>query len=257
VSSPTSKKVLSGRELALLYQAQHQDYQEDLSFWLAQAAEAPGPILELGCGTGRVTLALAAQQHDIWGLDNDPAMLALLKENIPPSSTSHIRTFTGDFTNLKFEQTFGLIILPCNTYSTLSKSQRSATLAGIYRHLTIGGRFAVSLPNPQILADLATTEETEIEMSFPHPLSGHPVQLSSGWETADNQVIMTWNYDHLHPDGKVDRTQAATSHFLTSPTEYQQEFQAENFTLQAVYGDFDYSAYQPDSPYLIYILQKI
>ncbi len=55
----------------LFYHAQHQNYLEDLPFWLGLAATQGSPILELGCGSGRVLLPLALAGHRVLGIDND------------------------------------------------------------------------------------------------------------------------------------------------------------------------------------------
>ena len=68
---------------AALYHLHHLGYTEDLNFWLAEAERAGGPILELGCGTGRIMLPLLEKGTRIYGLDNDPHMLDYLKKQEP------------------------------------------------------------------------------------------------------------------------------------------------------------------------------
>ena len=65
----------SAKMLPLLYHAHHNRYKEDLPFWLELAARHGDPVLELGCGSGRVLLALAQDGYQVYGLDNDPGML--------------------------------------------------------------------------------------------------------------------------------------------------------------------------------------
>ena len=62
-----------------LYHAHHGQYQEDLPFWLKLANQQGGPVLELGCGTGRVLLPLARGGFQTVGLDNDLEMLRFLQ----------------------------------------------------------------------------------------------------------------------------------------------------------------------------------
>ena len=65
---------------ALLYDTHHQRHLEDLPFWLELARNANGPILELGCGTGRILLPLLENNLPAIGLDLDADMLAILRE---------------------------------------------------------------------------------------------------------------------------------------------------------------------------------
>ncbi|MGD8604269.1 MAG: class I SAM-dependent methyltransferase, partial [Anaerolineales bacterium] len=67
---------------ARFYQAQYADYEEDIPYWLKLADRWGDPILELGCGPGRVLFQLAAVDHQIAGLDNDPDMLALARQSL-------------------------------------------------------------------------------------------------------------------------------------------------------------------------------
>ncbi len=69
-------------------------------------------------------------------------------------------------------------------------------------HLNTNGVFSASMPNPEYLKRLPKNAEPEIEETFPHPLDGEPVQVSSAWTRTQNRVIITWFYDHLLPDGR-------------------------------------------------------
>ena len=77
---PTSRRT-DATAFPKLYQAQHSEYQEDIPFWLVLASEQGSPILELGCGTGRVLHPLAEAGYTCYGLDHDPGMLAMVKQH--------------------------------------------------------------------------------------------------------------------------------------------------------------------------------
>ena len=119
----------------ILYHAHHKRYQEDLPFWLELAARQGDPVLEMGCGSGRVLGPMAEAGYDMYGLDNDPGMLAVLNENLSPGLVGQTHIFAGDFTSFCLSLRFPLIILPCNTYSTLSTGGRQATLERAHQHL--------------------------------------------------------------------------------------------------------------------------
>ena len=241
----------------MLYHAHHRDYIDDLPFWLDLAKEQPGFILELGCGTGRVLIPLAEAGYRTVGIDNDPGMLAVLIDNLPASHKNKVEVLQADFASFHFNQQSSLIILPCNTYSTLNVGIRHQVLQCVRRHLKTGGFFAVSIPNPTILSRLESNDEPEIESIFPHPITGHPVQVSCDWERGAAQVILNWHYDHLLPDGRVERLTASIHHFLTTTEEYQQEIVNAGLRISAVYGNFDLSAYKSQSPNLIILASKI
>jgi SAM-dependent methyltransferase len=242
----------------ILYHAHHQNYHEDLPFWQLLAHQHGNPILELGCGTGRVLLPLAKSGHKIFGIDNSPIMLQFLNEQITPDLQSNIFLINGDMTNFTIETQFQLIISPCNTYSTIGVDLRPAMLTCIFDHLAPGGVFGVSIPNPEILSALAdSTSEPEIETIFNHPVTGYPVQVSTYWERNANVLTFIWHYDHLFPNGHIERITSSTDHQLSSKDQYLREMLAANFSIQSTYGNFESGPFTSDSTDLIIVARKL
>jgi SAM-dependent methyltransferase len=239
-----------------LYHYHHQNYTEDLPFWQALARWQGNPVLELGCGTGRVLIPLAQDGRTVYGLDNSPAMLDFLKQHIPEKLKPRIHLLEADMTNFQVDVRFRLVLLPCNTYSTFSAQGRAAILQQAFQHLQPGGVFAVSMPNPNLLQALQTTETSEIEAIFNHPETGYPVQVSSGWVREDGIVRINWHYDHIYPTGEIKRLTASMSHYLATIEDYVTEFIAAGFTIQATYRNFETGTYKPDASYLIIIAKK-
>ena len=236
-----------------LYDAHHSLYKDDLPFWLSLAKQQEGPVLELGCGTGRVLLPLAQAGVRMVGLDNDPDMLDYLRSRLPTTLSPAPLLFVAEITSFRLGMAFTLIILPCNTWSTLASVQRAQALGCIREHLLPGGLFAVSIPAPDLLMSLPARSDPVIEEHYPHPQDGSPVQVSSGWRRGRRHFTVTWHYDHLLTDGSVQRITARVHHDLASAQEYQRELVDAGLTLQAVYGDFEHSPYSLDSQELILV----
>jgi SAM-dependent methyltransferase len=239
--------------LAHLYHSHHLTYEEDLHYWLGLAEEQGGPVLELGCGTGRVLLRIAEAGFPVVGIDNDKDMLAVLEGQ---TWESQIEVHEGDMTGFSFPQKFPLVILPCNTYSALTKEERLSTLRSAADHLSPGGVFSASVPNPAWLAGLPEEADPEVEVVFEHPNSGNPVQVSSAWKREADRVIVQWHYDHLLPDGQVKRHSVQASHSLTHAEEYLAEFERVGFGVKT-FGDFDRSPYDSESVYLILVGTRV
>jgi SAM-dependent methyltransferase len=236
---------------AQLYHAHHSRHIEDLPFWLDLAGRQGGPILELGCGAGRVLLALAKAGSIAFGLDRDAAMLALLQQHAGPWLVSRCPVFLADMSAFHLAQQFPLILLPCNTLSALPSTIRSAMLRLVRSHLSPGGLFAASMPNPALLARLPRRAEPEVEEIFPHPVDGEPVQVSSTWQRDGQHFIASWHYDHLLPDGRVERFDIQVSHDLQSVDHYIGELNQAGLRLESSFGDFDGSIFTKESPNLI------
>jgi hypothetical protein len=151
---------------------------------------------------------------------------------------------------------FPLIILPCNTLSTLAVEARMAALRNVRGHLQAGGLFAASLPNPGLLSTLPSQAEAEIEEVFTHPLSGNPVQVSSSWERTSHYFTVHWFYDHLLPDGQIERLPIEVRYAMVPVSGYLDELSSAGLRLVSSYGDFDRSAYTPESPSWIFIAER-
>ena len=235
----------------LLYHTHHCQHPEDIPFWLELAQENPGPVLELGCGTGRVLTPLAQAGHSVFGMDKDFEMLAFLNSNLPSNAKSGAHVFQADFTSFHLGKRFVLIIMPCNTFSTLTLEQRISTHRCVMRHLEPAGCFTISMPNPELLKQLPKRGAPELEDIFTLPASGEPVQVISSWERAGSYFTFHWHYDRLFPDGKVLRFSVQLQHHLVPVQAYLDEFHQAGMTSLTVYGDYDRSTYHRDSPSLI------
>ena len=241
----------------ILYHTHHQNFREDIPFWQSLARWQGNPILELGCGTGRVLIPLAQTGQTIFGIDNSPDMLAFLNQQFTGELRPNIHIIEGDMTNFQIDTQFRLIILPCNTYSTFDAKTRSSMLTCIFDHLAPGGVFGVSMPNPNLLLDLEESiSELAIETIFSHPETGYPVQVSSRWERKVSVLSFIWHYDHLLPNGQVERITTTTDHQLTTVEQYKTEMLRARFTIKSTYRNFETDPYTPDSNYLIILAQK-
>ncbi len=235
-------------DLPLLYHAHHASHSEDLPFWLSLASRQGDPILELGCGSGRVWAALVQTGHRVYGLDLDPGMLDFLRQD---SNSRLPLVFQADMAAFRLSIHFPLIILPCNTLSTLTPAKRTATYQCVRQHLQPGGLFVASLPNPAALAALPRRGAAEVEEVFPHPRDGEPVQVSSEWQRSRLTITFFWHYDHLLPDGRVERTTLQAQHDLASVESYREALESSGLKIKATLGDYNGSPYHPDSPYII------
>jgi len=248
-----------------LIRIHHADYLEDIPFWISWT-EGKGIVLEVGCGHGRVALPLLAAGREVVGVDIDRPALQSLREELEekePEIQKRAQIIHEDFINFQSESSFGTVIIPCNTYSTFLLEERQMILSKAYKLLNPGGIFVASFPNPVQLRSLydglrANPDQAglDLETAFPHPETSNPVQVSSSMIVKENSLGWDWIYDHLHPDGQVDRYIRSTEHYLTKLETYQLELVEAGFVEILSMGDFDNSEYSGDSPYLILVGKK-
>jgi SAM-dependent methyltransferase len=117
-------------------------YNADLPLWEELADGTGGPVLDLGCGTGRVTLHLARRGHAVLGLDHDADLLGVLTERavgLPAEAE------LGDAADFEAGPRFGLVLAPMQLLQLLGPAQRSACLRCIASHLRPGGLAAAAI----------------------------------------------------------------------------------------------------------------
>ena len=118
-------------------------YGADLELWEELAAFADGPVLELGCGTGRVALHLARRGFETVGLDRDAALIAALAER---SAGLPVRTHLADAQDFALDEKLALVLAPTQMIQLLPDSEaRVACLRSVSAALRPGGRFAAAI----------------------------------------------------------------------------------------------------------------
>jgi SAM-dependent methyltransferase len=142
-------------------------YDVDLALWL-ELAEGRSAVLDLGCGTGRVAMSLAAAGHTTTGLDAEPALVDELRRRAGDCGL-RIVAVTGDIRDFDLGHQFDLVLAPMQLLQLLQGAQeRQAALARIRDHLLPGGLFATALLDlsdeaidSDYLAPLPDIRETE------------------------------------------------------------------------------------------------
>ena len=150
-------------------------YDADLPLWRQLAEEAHGRVLEVGCGTGRVTLDLAARGNELTALDSDPALLEALAARARERGLD-VQTVLGDARSLALRGgRFGLVIAPMQVVQLLGgRDALRRALASARRHLHSGGRLAAALADP-----LEGMPATEVLPPLPDVLERHGYVFSS------------------------------------------------------------------------------
>jgi SAM-dependent methyltransferase len=120
-------------------------YDTDLALWRELADVAAGPVLEIGCGTGRVALDLAREGHAVIAVDIDAALVEALRERARARGLD-LGARVGDARALDPDETFALIVVPMQTLQLLGGSdERRAALAAAARSLRPGGLLAIAI----------------------------------------------------------------------------------------------------------------
>ncbi len=121
-----------------------QNYQ-DIEFYLDRAKKSKGTVLELSCGTGRVTVPLAEEGNDLWGIDLSESMLAVLekkRKELPAETRKRLHFQIADMSDFHLGRRFSLIIIPVRSFIVLpTRKQQIDCLKCVREHLEPGGLF--------------------------------------------------------------------------------------------------------------------
>ena len=146
----------------------------DVPFWRSLAIHAGGPVLELGCGTGRIALPIARAGVTLVGIDRSDAMLARARTRVRRGRLQHrLHLIRGDIRHLPFRKPgrpqpaavdgpFAMVMAPYGVLQSLLRERDlAATLAAVHGVLGRGGRFGLEL-----VADLPSWEEYRQRVSL-------------------------------------------------------------------------------------------
>lgn len=118
-------------------------YGADLALWRELASLRPGPVLDVGAGTGRVALDLARHGHEVVALDREAELLEALRDR---ADGLDVVTVVADARAFDLGRSFGLIVVPMQTIQLMGGADgRARFLAAARRHLLDGGLLAVAL----------------------------------------------------------------------------------------------------------------
>jgi 2-polyprenyl-3-methyl-5-hydroxy-6-metoxy-1,4-benzoquinol methylase len=130
---------------------------DDIPFYVALAREAAAQghaVLELGCGTGRVTIPMAQAGAVVTGLDNAPPMLDIARVRAQQAGVD-VEWITADMASFELGRRFGLIAIPFRSFQLLQTVDALVDcLACVREHLEDDGRLAFNIFNPDVLSGL-------------------------------------------------------------------------------------------------------
>ena len=180
----------------------------DLPFYLGCASRFGGPILELGAGTGRVVMALAAAGYEAVGLEVSATMLEVASAKVAKAAAgARIRLVNGDMREFALQQMFSLTLIPARAFQFLltSKDQRQA-LNCIRRHLLPGGYLVVDLFDPNFEVLFTSDFESRFTREVQDPRSEHRFRRAVVARTVDRvqqRLNETLRIEELDGEGNV------------------------------------------------------
>jgi SAM-dependent methyltransferase len=214
----------------------------DIDFYRSLARESGGPVLELGCGTGRVLLPIASEGIACTGLDPSEAMLEEFRRKGPPANLELVRGGMQDFDCGAGR--FSLIFSAFRAFQhLLTVEDQLACLAAVRRHLAPGGVFAFDVFAPK-LDRVAQIEEKESEDARWRERETEIVRFASVRRDPVSQVSeVVFRYERRRPGSPPESETFRTKmrHFFRYEIEHL--LYRAGFGSVEVYGGFDRRPY--------------
>ncbi len=238
----------------------------DIPFFLKRTSSVNGDILELACGTGRITIPLAQSGRTIWGLEYSETMIAQFKlkmEGLPKEVAERIHLFHGDMSNFSLEKKFPLILLPSRSFQLLLDEElENACLKLIHHHLEDQGTFIIDIGNFMGNKKKESTwvnETAVFDWENTDPKTGykvHRTHIKKEIDT-DRQIIYPQKtYRVTKTDGNTETIvkRAPWKYFFEDQVRHL--LMANNFKIIEAMGTYDGKPISEETPEFIFICQK-
>jgi len=236
---------------------------QDVAFYRDAVREFGDPVLELGCGTGRIAMALADAGKRITGLDLSERMLeravkkraALNKE-----ARERVHLVQGDMTQFDLGETFRLVIIPFRPFQHLLEvRQQVDCLDCVRKHLSPGGRLILDVFQTDAERMHDPVHMREMLVSEYKTADGRQVRIServAAFHRAEQRNDVEMIFSIRHRDGRQERLVFAW------PLRYFFRYEIEHllarcgFRVTALYGSFDRTPIRDDSPEMIFVAER-
>ena len=212
----------------------------DVPFWRRVATGADGPVLELGCGTGRVSLPLARAGVNVVGIDRSAPMLDRARRRITKSPTlqftKSLRFVRGDIRALPFEAgAFPMVLAPYGILQSLIRSRDlTATLLSVARVLARGGTFGIDL-----VPDVPKWREYQNRVQLRGRAGGAQLTLIESVRQDPKRHLTTFEQKYVERRGAHTREHRFDLTFRTlSVRQMTGQLERAGFRVDSVLGDY-------------------
>jgi len=255
---PIVHRAIDGWEILAPYYDQLYQKSDDLEFWaksvwnLGGGSEKAMPrVLELGMGTGRVSLYLAARGFYVDGLETSAAMRKVIRNKLTDRTRRLVRAYDQDMRSFHIPRKYSIIICPYNTISTLlAPSDRVATFRSARKHLKPQGVLIFDLLRRDfgnILQHMRLGERNlwgyEAGQRY-YPL--RPSRISWCKYATIDPSEMLQTTEVTVTDSTSGVAKSATTTFpmrLLTRSVIESELTSAGFEIVAVHGDYDFGSF--------------
>ena len=227
----------------------------DVPFWQRLAAAQAGLVLELGCGTGRITAPVARAGARVVGIDRSAPMLSRARQRLRRARLSALLV-RGDIRHLPFRPRvkFDLVMAPYGILQSLTRERDlRATLESVARVVGPNGLFAIDL-----VPDLPRWSEYDRRVSLKGRRGGGHLTLTESvrQDRRRRLTIFDQEYEERRGDQRTIRTFSLTFRTLSVP-QMRRRLEVAGFRIDAVLGDYDAGPWDPRADVWVVLARKL
>lgn len=227
----------------------------DAVLWKKLANRFGGPILELGCGSGRITIPLAEQGYEVNALDISERMLFDLQEQT--KHLPNIKTVQADMTDFSIDRKFNFAFIAYSSFQLLlTLQQQKDCLKSIHTHLNEGGILAMDIA-PCICEGTDILRETH-EYTAEYPVDDSTISMFTSYRIDRLNLIKHYKDRYVKIDAEGIRSEYNNKISLKECSiEYMTMlFESTGFEVLEIFGDFEGGEVSEESYNIIYIVKK-
>ncbi len=246
--------------VARFFDAEYADYMEDLPALQAYAQRTGGPLLELGCGTGRLLMPLAQASYAVTGVELSPEMLRVARAKTAAAGLAErVTLIEGDYVLTPLGGPYHFAFCVMNTFlHLLSQESQVAALRHWRQHLAPRGLLLLDIFQPDV-RQLAELDGRMVwDKTWDDSSAGTTVMkfVTCTVDQAQQILHVTMIYDETGADGALRRTMGPYDIHYMGRFEAQLLLEKAGYVLEAVYGGWDLSPYECHSDRIILVARR-
>jgi SAM-dependent methyltransferase len=246
--------------VARFFDGDYADYTDDLPLVEAYAQRTGGPLLELGCGTGRLLVPLASAGYTVTGIDLSPAMLRIARAKAEAAGVAQLVTLAqGNYIDAPLAGPYRFAFVMMNTFLHLTTQADQLSALRHWRdNLAPGGLLLIDIFNADV-AQLASLDgRLEWDKSWIDAQTGCTIMkfLTRTVDLAEQVIHVNLIYDEIAANAQVRRTVASFDHRYLWRFEAELLLDKAGFALEGIYGDHSLGPFAADSDTMILVARR-
>jgi len=231
----------------------------DVGFYVRRATAVPGPVIELGVGTGRIAIPTARAGQRVIGVDLSAAMLAEAKRRAGDAGVAHLIAFAeADMKAFVAEAPVHLVTIPFRSFLHMETTEdQLRCLANVKRSLVPGGHLILNMfvPDPAYIA--GQDRKRNLHGEFTDELGRRcEIWVTPIYEVTTQRITIRASVETYESERLVDQVESELLVRMINRYEMEHLLVRSGFEVESLYGDFDERPLDEDCREMIWVARK-